>query len=481
MRTRSSTTLGPIGSNYNLAVAIRYVNQPQWDNTQQYVVDTSGEQFTKMQSAISDTVMGVPENVYVDPTTGKWRRIRRHRPPTVEVGGPGGGLMHSQLKPVLPCEHQKTIIRPYSDLLVAYESHAFAGDPVYDKYDTRTYSNMNGLQVLKAFGYADVDAVINSSPHSYTESPYLNHDWFALADSFSESCDQFLHSSSLVGESILQPGIFIDALKLVINPTSAIGTFIKYAKRLKKYRKLSLGQASKQLLKGSANANLTYQFGVKPAISEIRSALDAHKRVSSRLAVLRSNAGRYIPIRVKDELHSSFDNEQLETDDAYNFQWSLREKFSLATVGGWGRVRSDLQFTDTWNAYLQYFGINKMAGLVWELIPLSFVVDWFTNTQERINYYTRMNTTGPFEEICNLWSSVKQSTTSDLNLVPGRVPWFSGASITDPSSALPLLEKVETNYTRQTFIPESSGVLDFSAIGLFHAITSGSLILQKWR
>lgn len=244
---------------------------------------------------------------------------------------------------------------------------------------------------------------------------------------------------------------------------------------------MNLGQMSQKLMKGSANANLFYQFGIKPAISDIRDAFHAHERVSQRLKILRSNAGRYIPIRVKDELFSSHSNELPATDDTLDFQWTMRHKRSIAHAGAWGRVRSDLQFSDTWSAYLQYFGINKMVGLVWELIPFSFVVDWFTNTQERINYYTRDRTGGPFEDICNVYSSVKQEELLELNLVPGRFPAMANTYITVPSSHMPIVERLSTYYTRIPSIPDTSGVFDFSALGLFHALTSGSLIIQRWR
>lgn len=428
-------------------------------------------------------MLGSPLEVYVDPVTGKWRRFRRNRAPAVEVGATGfGGLMRSQLKPVHRCEHTKSTIKILKGLTVETQSHDFAGNPIHDRYTTRTHGNIDGGQLLATFGVASPDFLIENSDIRYTAGDYVGHDWFALAAGFDEACSQFIHSSNLIGESIIENSIFVDTFKIVLNPTNAIRALIKLGTRFKRHRKMNLGQMSKKLLKGSANANLFYQFGIKPAISDIQDVLSAHKRVSERLKLLRSNAGRYVPIRVKDELFSSHSNELLETDDTYDFLWTMRHKKSVAHIGGWGRVRSDLQFTDTWSAYLQYFGINKMAGLAWELIPFSFVVDWFTNAQERINYYTRDRTGGPFEELCNIWSSTKQETVTELNLVPGRVPWLgSNTNIITPSSGTPFLEKKETYYTRSPFIPETSGVLDFSALGLFHAITSGSLILQRWR
>lgn len=484
MRNRSSTTESRCNSNYKMVLQQDYVNNtfPQFRLDTMY--DTSSLEYTSSYSSINDEVMGPPAEVYVDPVTGRWRRYRRHRAPIVEIGAAGvSGLMRSQLKPVHRCEHTKDVIKVLKDPFVVTQSHDFAGNPIYDRYTTRTYNFLDGGQLLSTFGYgSSIDDTLINSGVRYTAGDFIGHDWFALASSFDEACSQFIHSSTLIGESIIENAIFVDAFKAVINPTSAIRSLIKLGQRFRRHRKMNLGQMSKKLLKGSANANLFYQFGIKPAISDIQDAFYAHKRVSERLQLLRTNAGRYIPIRVKDETFSSHSNEPLETDDRYDLLWTMRFKKSTAYIGAWGRVRSDLQFNDTWSAYLQYFGINKIAGLAWELIPFSFVVDWFTNTQERINYYTRDRTGGPFEELCNTWSSTKQESLLELNLVPGRVQWLGGnTNIIEPSSSKVVAERRQSYYARSPAIPETSGVLDFSALGLFHAITSGSLILQRWR
>lgn len=482
MRNRLLTTESHCGPNYLEILEQIYVNGTFPPYRLDQMSDTSSVTYTHKVSDISDESMVSLPEVYVDPITGRWRRYKRHRAPPIEVGATGeGGLMRSQLKPVHRCVHYKDEIKVLKDLTVVAQSHDFAGNSVHDRFTTRTYNNLDGIQVLHRFGVGSPDYIIQNSQVRYTAGDYLGHDWFALTASFDEACSQFIHSSTLIGESIIQNSIFVDAFKLVLNPTNAIRSFIKLGSRFKRNRKMNLGQMSKKLMKGSANANLFYQFGVKPAIDDIKDVFLAHKRVSERLRLLRSNAGRYVPIRVKDEIFSSHSNELLEADDTLQFEWTMRHKRSIAHIGGWGRVRSDLQFTDTWSAYLQYFGINKIAGLAWELIPFSFVVDWFTNAQERINYYTRDRTGGPFEELCNIWSSVKQESLTELNLLPGRVPSLANTFIVDPSSPRAILERVVSQYTRNPFIPETSGVLDFSALGLFHAITSGSLILQQWR
>jgi hypothetical protein len=226
---------------------------------------------------------------------------------------------------------------------------------------------------------------------------------------------------------------------------------------------------------------LTWSFGIRPAISDILDTLNAHQKVSKRLKYFRSYPGRYVPIRVRKELLSSCDEVPgANPNPSFNddFQWFTTNKSSTGVIGCWGRLREDLSFADDWTAYLQYFGINKVIGLAWELIPFSFVLDWFTNAQERINSLTRFHTGSPYSQFTNFWSSTKEQSTQKLFFIPGRDSSFGGPT-TSPSSAYPVATIVETEYIRTSSIPDTSGVFDFSALGLFHGITAGGLIIQR--
>jgi hypothetical protein len=126
---------------------------------------------------------------------------------------------------------------------------------------------------------------------------------------------------------------------------------------------------------------------------------------------------------------------------------------------------------------MQYFGLNKVLGLAWELVPFSFVVDWFTNAQERINYYTRLRTGGPFIDIRTPCYSIKQTLTEDLfitNRGKNMLGWH-GVSTDNPFK---VARREVKSYVRTTKCPDTSGVVDLSTLGTFHAVTGGALILQ---
>lgn len=274
--------------------------------------------------------------------------------------------------------------------------------------------------------------------------------------------------------------IFIDALKYVINPSRLIKDFLAGVVGLG-LKKKNLGTIAR-IIKGSSNAWLSYNFGVKPAIEDVVKILSAHERVQQRLFYLSNNGGSYVPIRVRRTFDSSFTNTSVPTSYPIVGNTSVRKwyisKQSTACIGAWGKVRNDLNWKDAWTAYLQHFGVNKVIGLAWELIPFSFVLDWFTNAQERINELTRFRIGDPFSEIRNLSCSLTEETKYGYYCVPGFTQSLS-AYMVKPTSHFLCATGTQRVYSRYLTIPETSGVVDFSNLGLFQAIASGALIVQR--
>jgi hypothetical protein len=479
MRTRTKSVPFVAGDHYQVNTHFHYTNSTFPDSTSEEMIDTSGLTYPEKVGTITD-LESVDLGVFVDPVTGRWRR-RKTMKPKISFEIPNQpGLLKSEIRPSKPCHHVMRKLEFQKNIQVSHQRVNSAGNLIFERTDTRTQVFDDALQLMYSLGLDPVEILDGSHD---TGGAYLNHDWFALADNFREACDQFLPSSFLVGESIVENSIFIDAFKAVINPSRALKYLLHAGLSLgPKSRRLTLGHVSHQIAKKSANAHLTYAFGIRPAISDLLDTFDAHKKVSSRLKYLRSSQGRYVPVRVKKELFSSSDSQPTGNSNpltAQSLEWATTWKSSTARIGCWGRVRDDLTYTSDWSAYLQYFGINKVVGLAWELIPFSFVVDWFTNAQERINSLTRLRIGGPFAEFVHIYSSVKKVSHQELFLIHGRDTAFQGGSV-EHGSVKSILSLEEIDYLRLTSIPDTSGVLDFSALGLFHAITTAGLIIQRW-
>lgn len=453
---------------------VDYLNN---DSFTDYVSDESFDFGDLICPATTSTIQDIDERhlpeARVDPKTLKWVRIHSEGPRRL-------GPRHNRVSK--PCIHTKWEVKPSGDISYQYGNTFFAGNPTFERTETITERLGSGILGLKRWGAGlSLEQLLFETSPSNTAGPFYGHDWFAIMSQFDEACTQFLPSSFLAGEDLAQSSIFIDALKLVFNPSHAIRTLIKLGKRIRGYSKLSLGNVATRVSKDAANTNLFYQFGVKPAIDDVRNALDAHRKVSERMRFLRRVGGKYIPVRVRKELPSTvgfYDLGPRDPSDYARVELAYTERKSVAVLGCWARVREDLTFGDTWSAYLQHFGVNKIVGLAWELIPFSFVVDWFTNAQERINYYTRLRTGGPFAEFKNLWASEKKVTESKFYLVPGRIPSES-MGFRVPTHPLELCTIRTSEYNRGIRIPDTSGVVDISHLGLFHLQTAGSLIIQR--
>lgn len=442
---------------------------------------------TEEYSVISDELALRPQ-VYVDPKTGRWRRFRYPKLNAREIPGTAARLFGKNriFRPVQNCTHVtkkinlNSVRKDFNWTVVYYENG-------WERVD-RTYSCPDSLSALQAMAITGNPAThFDSANQAYTAGAYLKTDWFALMDRFYEASESFCNDSFLAGESIHERAIYKDALKVVLNPTLAIRTLLRETGKFfsrKKQGRMRLGElvnTSKALAKKSASMDLFYKFAVKPAIEDIKAVLDAHSFVNGRLNYFRQNGGSWVPIRVRGVLDSSIENftPAEPTSGSSKLFVNLAAKQTVSTISAWGHLREDLEWNDTWSAYLQYFGVGKLIGLGWELIPFSFCLDWFTNAQERINHFSRLRSGGPFLGIKGFCTSTKERLVKELFLYPYKMAG-GGPYFTPPLNPMSLGQMTQSSYTRSPRIPSTSGVVDTSSLGLFHAVTATELVTQLW-
>lgn len=404
-------------------------------------------------------------------------------PSTLDESGTITDFFRRGRKPkwdVHPCTHTKTKVKwdSLAGANMTIEELAQVGsldvNRVYQQHEPMSYFQ----QFLSSSFFGD-SFITGASAGDYTASTYVTPDWFALVDSFREACDSFVPSEMMLGETIIEYGLFADLIKIAVNPTRAIPLLIKAIVGNGLYKK-NLGTARKILL-GSSQGTLTYNFAIKPAISDIKAIFSAHDIVSKRFDYLAKNGGSFVPVRVKKKFPSTISNVTLPNPNLGNS--TLRKqcdvKVTDGVISGWGRVREGINYNELWKAYITYFGLNKVVGLAWELIPCSFLVDWVFNVQERINFLTRPSVgESPFTEFKAITASTKNKIIETVYFVPGRNP-VSGLQVVSPNSPSPIFQVEKSVYTRFTKIPETSGVVDTSALGLFHGFLGGALLFSR--
>jgi hypothetical protein len=489
MRTRSRTKLTNITGLRNQIYTRTYFSgsPPPF---KQVVLQKVTMSITEKSEVITDSIVARPE-VYVDPVTLKWRRIRY--PSSKYLFDISGSARlfgkNRSFRPVQPCTHVKSVV---DQLDLSRElSIAATGNPTssWSNEYSLTYANPY-LCLPQLVGFSgDPASLFSSTIQNHTSSAYREIDWYALAESFENSCESFTKAKFLAGESLYECGIFVDAFKILLNPASALQVLVKNIHKYSsphqvgKFRRMKLGQFAKSckgLTKTAVNAHLSYDFAVKPAIEDVKATLNAHHFVSQRMKFLQNHGGSWVPIRVRQKLDADYVNvppDVLNVGQASQTYTHIAEKSTVGVISAWGRVREDLDWENTWSAYLQYFGVDRLVGLAWELIPFSFVIDWVTNSQEHINSLTRLRTGGPFGSIRGLSASVKKSTRLNLLLNPGYISSLQ-AKITNPSDPIVLGSKTQTDYSRFTTIPTTSGFVDFSSLGSFRYTKLAELVFQ---
>lgn len=372
------------------------------------------------------------------------------------------------------------------------------------------------------------DSILENLPTSHDEeTTFASVDWAPIADAFDEQCKSLVPSSFFLGETMYESSIFKEALLFVANPSRAVGHLIKdvqrrglhrmnlgkianYYKRLSssvshlrssksiiaaadrsakllsdrgvvgKLHRIQSENAVRSVFKEGINLHLAYKFGVVPAIDDIKHMLAAHQEVDQRLLFLNKNRGRYAPIRASRKIPASFTPGEPHPDGYLSFEGLLTKAYTKAVIFGMGKVRDDIHEASRWRAYTEYFGLNKIIGLGWELIPFSFVVDWFTNSQEVVNKLTRIPLgESPFMNIACIGHSIKNVSTYDYICNPG-FDINVGMDLTDPSSPIRIFSYSISDFHRIPGFPNTSFFDNPSNLGLFRGISGGELLIQKF-
>ncbi len=255
-------------------------------------------------------------------------------------------------------------------------------------------------------GFANVNT--GKNPVTYGVSPSM------ILNSFSDELDAALNSAR--GEFLEKLG---SSAELAVNLaernqamrmiTSRLQQLARAANTLRKYgpvpflQELTLDPDANQLKnarkrqkrwtkrKDVANTWLEYHFGWEPLVKDIWSAVDFLQKPIPLGKV--SATGRRVPLdtgHVKQTFSGNFFGTYAWTTDINVFRGGIK-----ARIGG------DVSVTNP-NLFLaNRLGLVNPALVAWELIPYSFVVDWFINVGDFLKSYTD----GLGISVVNPWTS----------------------------------------------------------------------------
>jgi len=147
--------------------------------------------------------------------------------------------------------------------------------------------------------------------------------------------------------------------------------------------------AGKSLLKRGANAYLSYQYGWKPLISDLHKMLDFQAHVMKREKELRNlygKGGLRRTFQLSTDTASSVSNSGIFLESSL-FSLVSNQQFVDTTRRRWATARwvptvDKLPQTDAELhklARTAVYGLSANASTAWNLIPFTWLVDWFSS------------------------------------------------------------------------------------------------------
>lgn len=158
--------------------------------------------------------------------------------------------------------------------------------------------------------------------------------------------------------------------------------------------------------------HLNYNFGWKPFISDLKSAWKGLSTFEQRLAKFLDSQNLDLTCRWGDKpisagTESGYFSPTLDYQAfRYKYKIDVKTKFSSTFQFSYTLPPFDYQ-SMRWRAYLDTLGLAANAANVWELIPWSFVIDWFVDVGSYLEQFSD-DWIEPWIYFCQACSSVKR-------------------------------------------------------------------------
>jgi hypothetical protein len=220
----------------------------------------------------------------------------------------------------------------------------------------------------------------------------------------------------------------------------------------------------RDLIKKASGADLAWKFGIVPLVKTLLGVLNAAERVDNHMRKLdRRQASAQLNFSVTDHpydvVHAAGTSYYTDVQANKRVRASYRHRTRMSTKVFF-RTTVDYDTSDNirtkllWDAY----GISNIFSTVWDILPWSFVVDWFTNLGAVVGEMDKyLFHTSPLERLGRLtdvWATVTRRTWYEFyDFVPMRTSsdsWTEGltASLQVMSSG---------NFVRQPLDPGEVG------------------------
>lgn len=152
------------------------------------------------------------------------------------------------------------------------------------------------------------------------------------------------------------------------------------------------------VIKEMSNDYLLYKFGIKPLMQEVEQFAHGVVGILKRLDFLRRTQGSCFSCKYSESITYTGVDQMLGTADNRGLGSALlmlREIEGTIRYTATARVQNNLIGLDGFLSNIRYsigaLGGKDVVKFLWDLVPFSFVVDWFYNIGELCDRYAQIN------------------------------------------------------------------------------------------
>lgn len=140
-----------------------------------------------------------------------------------------------------------------------------------------------------------------------------------------------------------------------------------------------------ELLDTGISADLTWKFAIKPLISDVNRVMELSKKAEQLMQKLATS--ETFPVRGRFSQSTNQSKTVIPSSGAQKASMNLR---GTHTCVAWAMIETSAHMdTSFYEALRAVAGIRFQWRTVWELVPLSFVVDWFVKVGNLVSYLDR--------------------------------------------------------------------------------------------
>lgn len=316
------------------------------------------------------------------------------------------------------------------------------------------------------YGYRYGGVTIIDSPNlaNWTE-PYLpGIDWETLVSSVGSRCDGKMSASTGVLVSLAEMSQTVGMIK---NPFGVLR---------KNWRRAAKSNTARELSKGAANIWLEWRYGWKNLYRDIKATSVAYQEVRNHILYLAQTSGSWTGISESEIQSAGAGSVILSTGTSSNGTTWTVDSFTRKAIFSLDCYQEETvsKFTEL-ELLMQRLGANNVVEALWDLVPLSFTVDWFFDVARltALNpiYFNRLKTRQVgFSVKKELKASILKVLTASNDQGQSQRDEFGGSGI------------IWKSYERTKGFPPSSLTAGFfTGLTYTHLGDGAALMLQRLR